>query len=251
MITKHNDKDLVTYNAEQWQINLLKLNPSYTCWGNGQDSMCEADGWSGSKVVDNVKSLYPLDDLNELAHFYFFVGRDSENCQVCDGRGYSAFAMKEKRSIPAQITLSKNDVLDLFSDERLRAEDGKYYALKNEKWYTRVKVGNKFLLRRCPDPVIPTHHKQMFIDCISEHVLLKARAKRAGQELLCSTCQGKGYNFTTEKSHIGFQTWILHPRKGCSKGVLLPKFAEEDVPAIMEYLKSGKKRAKKMFSKIG
>jgi hypothetical protein len=69
-------KDL---NAPEWMIDLLKKNPEYNSWGNGEDYMCSSNsgGWESSQEIHSVSELYELDELNELVNFHFQVVRNS------------------------------------------------------------------------------------------------------------------------------------------------------------------------------
>lgn len=83
--------DVEKLNAKPWQINLLKLNPEYTCWGPHEDYMWkEGDGWNSRKIFATWNEFGPwgLDELNECVNFYFSVNRESKNCDTCGGSGY-------------------------------------------------------------------------------------------------------------------------------------------------------------------
>ena len=49
---------------------------------------------------------------------------------------------------------------------------------------------------------------------------------------------------------LSLTLWMLHPRKGCSRGVLIENLEEEDMPAVYAYLQEAAKRNANRFSKI-
>lgn len=70
------DERLMTYLKAKdldWMLECLGMNPTYTDWGNGQEMMEYGDWWDGAIDVEGVSELIPLDELNELAHFYFYI----------------------------------------------------------------------------------------------------------------------------------------------------------------------------------
>jgi hypothetical protein len=86
----HDDEEAARLNAEQWQLDLLKMNPEYLGWGPHEDYMGkEGDGWDSRQVFATWADFGPwkLDDLNECANFYFSVNRASEECATCAGKG--------------------------------------------------------------------------------------------------------------------------------------------------------------------
>ena len=78
-------------NAEQWQIDLLNLNPEYVSWGPHEDYMCAIKtGWSSRIIYNTWKDFGPweLNELNECVNFYFSLDRESKECHSCNGNGY-------------------------------------------------------------------------------------------------------------------------------------------------------------------
>lgn len=90
-------KELEELNVEQWQIDLLKLNPEYTMWGNYEDYMIKkGSDWDVSCDFESIQDggLFELDDYNECVNFYFEVIRPSKTCDICNGSGCSLEAKK-------------------------------------------------------------------------------------------------------------------------------------------------------------
>jgi hypothetical protein len=93
---KYDDEELAQLNAEPWMIDLLKLNPDYTCWGPYEDYMAgDGGGWSASKREQSWEEIkgWTLNDWNEMVNFYFEVSRASKRCEECAGTGYHRDAL--------------------------------------------------------------------------------------------------------------------------------------------------------------
>ena len=83
---KYDLEELEKLNAKEWQIEILKKNPNYNCWGNYEDSMADKNGnWSSPIELNSVSELWGLDELNELVNFYFGIERKSHKCEYCEG----------------------------------------------------------------------------------------------------------------------------------------------------------------------
>jgi hypothetical protein len=86
----HDDEEAARLNAEQWQLDLLKLNPEYLGWGPHEDYMIvRGEGWNAPQTFATWAEFGPweLNDLNECVNFYFTVNRASEDCTTCAGKG--------------------------------------------------------------------------------------------------------------------------------------------------------------------
>jgi len=65
--------------AEQWQLDCISMNPSYTSWGNGCDYMYSENMWSAPVTVASIEDgLWELDEYNECVHFYFEISRPTD-----------------------------------------------------------------------------------------------------------------------------------------------------------------------------
>jgi hypothetical protein len=88
---KYDRSEAKRLEAPQWMLDVLKVNPEYCGWGPHEDYMWkEGTGWD-SRVIKNSWSDFgpwQLDDLNEIANFYFEIGRESKECPTCAGRFY-------------------------------------------------------------------------------------------------------------------------------------------------------------------
>ena len=58
------------------------------------------------------------------------------------------------------------------------------------------------------------------------------------------------YIYTEDKTHLALQMWFLHPRKGCSRGVILENIEKEDFNIVIKYLKEAQKRFNDKFNRL-
>ena len=230
-------KDLEKLKAEDWMIELLKKNPNYVYWGNNEDYMWnDNEGWSSRVELESVDELFELDEYNELVNFYFEVYRESKKCTSCHGSGYNkatkelsdtwySFKVGEKAW---QYKLTQDEVDALWKEDRLHS----------------------FKDKPTPEEVNEWAKKHFGHDSINQYICVKARAEKLGVYGLCEECNGEGYIYTEPKAKVGLQMWILHPRKGASRGVYLKNIEEHEVPRIIEYLKEARDRNNERFSKL-
>lgn len=87
-------------------------------------------------------------------------------------------------------------------------------------------------------------------DAINRFILIETRAKRLGVYGHCQDCKGDGYIYTEPAAHVNLILWMIHPRKGCSRGIEVSNIQESDIPAITKYLKEAAKRNADRFSSI-
>jgi hypothetical protein len=87
-------------------------------------------------------------------------------------------------------------------------------------------------------------------DCINRTICIETRAKRLGVWGDCPQCEGSGRIYTEPKAKLQLQTWIIHPRKGASRGLLLEEIKEHELPEVFSWLKGAAKRNAERFSKI-
>lgn len=87
-------------------------------------------------------------------------------------------------------------------------------------------------------------------DAINRCILVEQRCNRLGVPLNCERCDGHGHVFTTDTARLVLTLWVLHPRKGCSRGVEVKDVRQEDLPAIYAYLREAAERNAERFSKV-
>lgn len=66
----------------------------------------------------------------------------------------------------------------------------------------------------------------------------------------CSDCGGQGYIYTEPSAHVSLTLWILHPRKGCSRGVEITRISQADLPAIVTWLTTAAERNAERFARV-
>lgn len=86
-------------------------------------------------------------------------------------------------------------------------------------------------------------------DAINRIILIKARLERFGIPHNCPECEGDGYVFTAPSAHVGLVLWVLHPRKGASRGIEIKNITQADLPAVYRYLKEAHDRSVSRFAK--
>jgi hypothetical protein len=287
---KYDKEELQRLNCAPWQVELLRLNPSYCHWGPHEDYMIkDGSGWDSAQSRDSWEQFdFGLDDLNECVNFYFTLSRDSKECPVCAGNCYHPDAQWISESFYGHSTpfrrqtlgeLQSAAVMAQFGGERTRMVAGfpssevlerygrefrefcdemkrgdgewhdkitkdEYEALKESK-RTRKGQNNAADVNR--DNVrtgIDGH------DGINRCILIETRCKRLGVPLHCEECEGHGYVYTAPVGHVGLVLWILHPRKGCSRGVEIKRIEQSELPAVFEYLRKAAARNATRFSKL-
>lgn len=235
--------ELEKLNAQPWQIELLTYNPSYVSWGPEEDYMQVKDGWNGAIIYDSWKSFGPwgLDELNELVNFYFSIDRNPIDCVDCNQSGYSPEAKKisddwydfDDTGRKWCYNITDDEVDALIESSRL---NNLVHELGRKPTANEVNVWAR--------TERPGH------DSLNHCICVRQRCKRLGIELYCPTCQGSGHIYTSPTAVVALTLWMLHPRKGCSRGVLINNIDQADLPNIFKYLRDAADRNQNRFSKI-
>jgi len=233
-------EDFSKLNAEDWMMEALKMNPDYVYWGPYEDYMCsEKSGWDSRVIVDSWDDFgLGLDDLNEVVNFYFEISRSSEECCDCEGSGYN----KETQIISDtwydfenigrkwSYSITQDEVEALWDAGRLRHDfESKPTAEEVNAWARGKTMGH---------------------DAINKWICVEQRAKRLGVYGKCDNCHGDGYIFTEPKAKLGLVLWVLHPRKGCSRGVHVKEIRQNELPFVIKYLQMAAERNANRFSKL-
>lgn len=74
-------------------------------------------------------------------------------------------------------------------------------------------------------------------DAINRSICCEARLKRLGIPHLCEACKGSGAVYTVPEPRLELVIWMLHPRKGCGRAVVVKDIKEEEVKLAVKYLK--------------
>lgn len=87
-------------------------------------------------------------------------------------------------------------------------------------------------------------------DAINRSILIRARCERFGIPTTCPKCDGHGYVYTAPKPTLGLVLWMLHPRKGCSRGIHIKEIRQDQLSEVFTYLRKAAQRNADRFSKI-
>ena len=237
---EYDKKELRQLNPQVWMLELLDLSPEYTHWGPHEDYMWnDKGGWDAGITEQSWANDGPfsLDELNEVVNFYFELDRESEECEMCGGTGSAPFARELNRSFYDFEEegnrwcddITQDDVDVLWEAGRLRVGfEKKPTAAQVNAWNAAPGLGH---------------------DAINRWVMIDARCKELGHPTTCEHCHD-GAKHTAPTAHVNFIIWVLHPRKGCSRGVEYTNIQREDLPSIFDFLRDAAMRNAERFSKV-
>jgi len=217
--------------------------------------------WHGEEVLKDDGLKERMDkagfkdndwDLNFVADYYFSVNHDSEECGDCEGSGACppckelsdsfygddgyrvvydgegnlvGFEQVREPTEGWHNKITQDEVQALFDEDRLRDWDGKIPTAE-EVNELQMKCGG----------IVMTH------DAINKHILVRARAERLGlievgeeNNTYCKTCNGRG-SVRTGEDRLVFYAWLLHPRKGASRGITVKSVQPHELPEVKEFL---------------
>lgn len=266
--------ELARLNVEPWMIEHLKLNPEYVHWGPGEDYMStRGESWSNSQEICGWSSFGPwaLDDMNECVHFYFELERPSEKCAACDSSGYNV-----ETKVIADTFYDHGDYSLDFTNWKIVgsiANARKPGGATGRRWHDKITqdevdalVGAGRLRKWTEDgwQSVPRtaaevnaantegakHNHELDHDGINRGILIETRAKRLGVWGMCPSCEGHGTVFTVPCGHLNVVLWILHPRKGCSRGVRVQKLSKDDAAAARGWLSRAADRNAQRFKGV-
>lgn len=270
-------EELERLAAQPWQLDLLKLNPDYVSWGPHEDYMWKkGDGWDSRQLHDSWRAFGPweLDDLNEVVNFYFEVARSSETCKTCTGNGYHPDAQWITESFYQHSSpFTHSTVQEEMSKDVLRRFGSEFPELHGRGVYpspeTMARYGEAFrdFCEQMRDgegfwgnKITPDEEQALRAagrswggpighDAINRGILVERRCERLGVPRTCPTCDGHGSVFTAPAAHVNVVLWVLHPRKGCSRGVEV-RITEGDLPAVFDYLSRAAQRNADRFKAV-
>ena len=273
MNDKYDKQELVQLNAEQWQIDLLKLNPEYVFWGNFEDGMSNKDSnWRSPLTIINWKNFnWELDKFNEVVNFYFEIYREGHECPHCAGSSYN----KETKQIADDwydFEETGNRWCDKINDTEVEelAKHGRLYDFMSN-WYRFNKNKNSWVYLKeepdkprnewewieCKKPNLPSakqvntweRGRSLGHDGINRTICVESRARQKNIYGHCLHCID-GFIYDEEKARVGLQLWILYPRKGYSRGVYIEQIEKVDLTSIFTFLKGAAQRNAQRFSGI-
>jgi hypothetical protein len=273
---KNDQKELEHLNPEPWMVDALKLNPSYVFWGPHEDYMiAKGGGWNSPIFNNGWNSMkdWDLDDLNEVVNFYFQIDRESKKCQTCNGIGEHPDAQWVSESFYQHCSPFTNEtererqvasLMDSFGGGRIGKVHGRgnypppktiaKYGEEFKNFCESMRDGHGYWSDDLTQDELDAlkENRRSFDgpfghDAINRHILVGQRCKRYGIPTKCPDCGGHGYNFTAPKAHLNLILWVIHPRKGCSRGVEVKSIQESDMPKVKEYLATAAKRNANRF----
>lgn len=237
-------KELADLNAAPWQLRCLALNPSYPHWGPHEDYMIvKSGGWREPVSAKTWADFGPwsLDDMNELVHFYFEANRASKPCEACDQSGQN----------PATKQIA-DDFYDSGGTGRRWVDN-----ITQDEVDVLVAAGRLCAQGKTPPTVAEVNAANrrpgiggLCHDAINRCILVEARAKRLGVYGQCEACEGRGDIFTEPTAKLGLVLWIIHPRKGASRGVEVSEIQRGELPAVFAFLAEGARRNAERFAAV-
>lgn len=237
-------KELKRLKAEAWMGTLLEMNPAYTSWGPYEDYMSGTGGqWTEPAFLADWPAFvatWELNELNEVVNFYFYVEREAKDCQACEASGLNPKSKEISDGFYAHSSPTGRGWNDAITQDELD-------ALIAEG---RIPKGAKLADVNASQPggVMRIGYSH---DAINRWILIEARAKRLGVWGKCAECKGDGYLFTSPRARLGLVLWVLHPRKGCSRGVEIKDVPRDHVHNAVAFLQSAAKRNADRFAKLG
>lgn len=261
-------KDAQDIKAEPWMVEALRMNPSYVAWGPhedymwrpGRDESAEDNphkkdhGWESRVFVPRLADMWELNDLNEVVNFYFHIDRKSKTCEACDGSGYNPetkriadnfYDHSAENGKGWHDAITQDEVQALVDHQRLHDFTSEF--VPGEGW------------KRKPGNPVPTaaevNARQRLVglgshDAINRWILIETRAKRTGVYGKCEPCGGRGSHYVEDTPRLCLTLWVLHPRKGCSRGVEIQRIERDEIPLAVEFLKVAAARNAERFSRL-
>lgn len=247
-------KDAEDIGAQEWQLDLLKLNPSYVFWGPHEDYMAvPGKGWNSHILCKTWDDFdIELDELNEVVNFYFHIHREGESCSSCDRTGYNP----ETKQIADAFYNFDGFASEKWSNKITPDECQVLLDKHRLKEFTHnFVVGHGWVEKKDEIPPIEeitaTVNKGLHHDEINRSILVDARAEREGVYGLCDVCKGEGfYYFDHEEAQAAVTFWLIHPRKGASRGVEVKSIKQEQVPEVLGFLRKAHERNAQRFQKV-
>jgi hypothetical protein len=235
--------------APAWMLDIMSLNPSYPHWGPWEDYMWkEKDGWDSRIIVEDFSQRFPLDKLNEVVNFYFNIYRERRPCLACDKSGYNpgtkiiadTFYDFDGTGQRWCDRITQDEVDALQEHGRLRT-----WNQETREWVAKPLTAEQ---------VNAANSRKSFLsdykhDGINRCILIEMRATRLGVWGYCPECNGEGFIYTSGPK-LRLVLWVIHPRKGASRGMAIQNIQQSELPEVFRYLREAADRNAERFSKI-
>lgn len=230
--------------------------------------------WHGKEVAEDAEPVERMEaagfkdsdwDLNLIADYYFSVTHDSEDCGCYQGYSDAVAEIAQTfyddyevdwHAVTSHVTrkgwhdeITQDEVQALVDEGRLM--DWTHTWSKETGW------------KRREDGYIPTAEEVNEVqnlkgqglrshDAINRGILIRARAQRLGLanadgSVCCERCKGHAY-VRTGPDRLVLYLWLLHPRKGASRGVTIKNVQPEDLPEVKELLRVSMAQHQKHFA---
>lgn len=240
-------------------------------------------GWEARILLKNwAEHTIEPNDLNEVVNFHFSIERDAKDCDTCQATGYHPDAMWISETFYAHMAEKLTDRLDELSEMEKKypgfVEHMRSCAASPGGWHTcatQDEVDALAVERRLMDfthtfvpeqgwkPKDPPYKpvakevnewaaapRSMGHDAINRMIMIEARLKRLGIPKNCPQCAGDGSIYTAEHPRVVLTYWLLHPRKGASRGVEVADIQQQDLPQVFMFLKHAAERNTARFAKV-
>lgn len=202
--------------AEPWMLDALAINPSYCGWHPGDDYMLgsarpgEHGGFGHAiKIKSWGEFTFPLDEMNVFADFHFNVHADETCCTACNSSGYSEVA----RAVIGSL------------------------------------VG---VLLRTLSPEEQAAVRKVSLAADSEAISSSGRdavaRMRLGAAIHCADCEGSGVS-SFNNTRLQLELWVLHPRKGASRGVIIDRIEKHEVKEACDFLRKAAEANAQRFTR--
>lgn len=234
------NKRLVEWIApEEWMVECLKMNPNYTSWGPYEEYMSKNDdgGWDNPMIFKTWKEFGPLklDKYNEIVNFYFEIERKSEPCEFCGESG-----LNENAKIFHETWECNNETI---------CENTMTQIALDALWEHDF-LKKKFKAKPTLEEFIAWSVTRQGNIELSYLISCELNNKNNGYFSHCKKCKGHRRNFTEPEAKLGLVLWILHPRRGCSRGFHIKKIQREELPNVVKLLQEAAQRNSDRFSKL-
>jgi hypothetical protein len=232
--TDRDQQEAAKLKAAPWMLDALRMNPDYCSWGPYEDWMCDTKaGWAAPVFEDTWTEFgWELNDLNEVVDFYFEVQRDSVPCEACGASGHNP-ATKRIADAFYDFEGTGNRWCDAITQDEVDALWAKHRLFQWKEKPTPAEV-----------------NKAVPHDGINRWILIETRARRLSVWGECAECGGDGHLFTEPAAHLGLVLWVLHPRKGASRGVEVKRIDRHQLPDAIAYLQRAAERNAQRFSRL-
>ena len=120
------------------------------------------------------------------------------------------------------------------------------YMINNSQWASPIFYNNWLTHEMVLDELNEVFNFYFEIDRKQKNCTVCDVLSRAH----CSNCNGKGHVYTADEARVSLVYWLVHPRKGCTRGVEVKNIQETDLPEVFAFLHEAKDRVANLFSKL-